>query len=88
MAEAVVRCAAADGEGEAEGSREGVLFVGRLIRQKGVDDLLRAVAALGGAIPVAIAGDGPERPRLERLARALGVPARFHGFVEPDARDR
>lgn len=88
MAEVVVRCAAADGEGEAEGSREGVLFVGRLIRQKGVDDLLRAVAALGGAIPVEIAGDGPERPRLERLARALGVPARFHGFVEPDARDR
>lgn len=70
------------------GPREGVLYVGRLIRQKGVDDLLRAAATLGPQVPVEIAGDGPERARLERLARALSVPARFHGFVDPCTRDR
>ena len=70
------------------GPREGVLFVGRLIRQKGVDDLIRAAASLGPQVPVEIAGDGPERPRLERLARSLAVPARFHGFVDPATRDQ
>lgn len=74
--------------GAAGCAREGVLFVGRLIRQKGVDDLLRAAATRGSALPLEIAGDGPERPRLERLARELGVAARFHGFVDPEARDR
>ncbi len=69
------------------GPREGVLFVGRLIRQKGVDDLIRAAATLGPKVPVEIAGDGPERPRLERLARSLAVPVRFHGFVDPTTRD-
>jgi glycosyltransferase involved in cell wall biosynthesis len=70
------------------GPREGVLYVGRLIRQKGVDDLLRAAVALDPPVPLEIAGDGPERPRLERLARSLAVPARFHGFVDPTTRDR
>ncbi len=70
------------------GPRAGVLYVGRLIRQKGVDDLLRAAATLGPQVPVEIAGDGPERPRLEQLARALSVRARFHGFVDPCTRDR
>jgi len=67
--------------------RQGILFVGRLIRQKGVDDLLRAAVSLGSKVPVEIAGDGPERPRLERLARSLAVPVRFHGFVDPQTRD-
>ncbi len=69
------------------GPREGVLFVGRLIRQKGVDDLIRAAATLGPKVPLEIAGDGPERGRLERLARSLAVPARFHGFVDTTTRD-
>ncbi|HGG57956.1 MAG TPA: hypothetical protein ENK31_09195, partial [Nannocystis exedens] len=34
------------------GPREGVLYVGRLIRQKGVDDLLRAAATLGPQVPL------------------------------------
>lgn len=70
------------------GERRGVLFVGRLIRQKGIDTLLHALARLGPGVPLEIAGDGPERPRLERLARDLAVDARFHGFVDPARRDR
>jgi len=52
--------------------RLGVTFVGRLTRQKGVDDLLRAYALLPPGLrertPLRIVGDGPERSSLERLA--------------------
>jgi len=56
-----------------------VLTVGRLIPDKGVDTVIDAVAATGGRL--VIAGDGPERARLEHLARRQGVEACFTGFV-------
>ena len=59
-----------------------ILFLGRLIRQKGVDDLIHAVADLDGHPHLHIAGDGPERKRLTSLADRLGIDAVFHGFVE------
>jgi glycosyltransferase involved in cell wall biosynthesis len=59
-----------------------LLFVGRLIRQKGVDLLFEAAREFGGPVRVDLAGEGPERRRLEALARRLGVDAHFHGFVE------
>ncbi|MGH9765242.1 MAG: glycosyltransferase family 4 protein [Blastocatellia bacterium] len=57
-----------------------ILFVGRLVKIKGVDSLLRA-AALTKNLRVVIAGDGPERPNLERLAAELGIDAEFKGAV-------
>lgn len=54
-----------------------VLFVGRLDPAKGADDLVRAFARLeAGDARLVLAGDGPERPALERLARDLGVADR------------
>ena len=53
-----------------------LLFAGRLSREKGVDVLLRAMPSVVGAHPqvrVVVAGDGPERASLERLATSLGV---------------
>lgn len=67
--------------------RRVVLSAGRLIRRKGFDTLLRAFAALPRSLPppaLVIAGDGPDRGRLEALARGLGVPARFLGRVADD----
>jgi glycosyltransferase involved in cell wall biosynthesis len=55
-----------------------LLFVGRLIADKRVDDLLHAVARLAdsrSALHCRIVGDGPERAALERLARELGIDA-------------
>jgi len=50
-------------------------FAGRLIPGKGVDHAIRAVAlaCARAEVRLLIAGDGPERPRLESLAREMGV---------------
>ena len=58
-----------------------LLFAGRLVGYKGVDVLLRALAA-GGARAV-IVGDGPKRAEWEQLARDLGLNGRvtFAGEV-------
>jgi glycosyltransferase involved in cell wall biosynthesis len=53
-----------------------VVFVGRLIAPKGVDLLIGAVArvaAAGREVRCLIIGDGPERARLEALARSLNA---------------
>ena len=68
-----------------EGYGEFVLSVNRLDRAKRVDLLLEA-AALDPALEVVIAGDGPDRDRLESLARDRGLDgrARFTGRVSPE----
>jgi rhamnosyl/mannosyltransferase len=62
--------------------RPTLLFVGRLVGYKGVEVLLKALPGLDG--DAVIVGDGPCRPTLESLARALGLGARvrFLGEVE------
>ena len=59
-----------------------VLSVNRLDRAKRIDLLLEAVAR-DGALEVVIAGEGPDRERLEQLAREKGLDgrARFAGHV-------
>ena len=64
-----------------------ILAAGRLDHQKGFDLLIRAYAALkDNDLPhdLVILGDGPERARLEHLARSLGVAERVRllGFQE------
>src|SRR5919204_20259 len=54
-----------------------VLCVCRLEPQKGVDLAVRALASVADAVLVVL-GEGPERPRLEALARELGVEERVH----------
>jgi glycosyltransferase involved in cell wall biosynthesis len=66
-----------------------VLCLGRLIERKGQRTLLEAVAELadrGVAIDLTVAGDGPSRPQLERLAAGLGIGdrVRFTGVVGQD----
>jgi glycosyltransferase involved in cell wall biosynthesis len=47
------------------------LVASRLSPEKGIEDALRACVEAG--VPLRIAGEGPERERLERLARELGA---------------
>ena len=59
-----------------------LLYFGRLSPEKGAYDLLRAMVRLPN-IPLVIAGEGPERPRLEALARKLSLSrVVFAGMVQ------
>jgi glycosyltransferase involved in cell wall biosynthesis len=62
-----------------------VLSVNRLDRAKRIDLLIEA-AARDGSLEIVIAGDGPDRQRLERLAqdRGLNGRARFLGRIPDD----
>ena len=69
------------------------LYVGRLKRYKGVEMALRAVWVARRTRPdltLEIAGQGDDRPRLESMARAIGLgdAVRFLGFVREDEKRR
>ena len=69
------------------------LYVGRLKRYKGLEIVLRALAAARvdrGDLALEIGGQGDDRLRLERLARTLGVAdaVRFLGFVSHEEKRR
>src|SRR5688572_23315489 len=63
-----------------------VLYAGRMDEGKNVESLIAALARVAGETPfvAVMCGDGPRRPHLERMARALGVAHRivFKGYVD------
>ncbi len=80
---AAVQQAAAAGHGEGPP----LIYAGRLLREKRIDLLLRAVALLAPRHPgvlLTVFGDGPFRETLVRLADELGIADRvdFRGHVE------
>ena len=62
-----------------------LVTVGHLVARKRHADVLHALANLPADVHYLIIGDGPERPRLEALARDLGVRPRveFAGQLDP-----
>lgn len=65
---------------------EMVLYVGRLVAEKGLRELLAAAGRLRASRPrlqLVLVGEGPLRTELEALATAAGVPARFAGAQPP-----
>ena len=66
-----------------------LLFIGRLVHEKGLDAVLGALQPLFARRPdlhLVVAGDGPLRPQLEAQAQAPGLAGRvrFIGAVAPD----
>ena len=55
-----------------------LLAVARLTEQKGLDVAIRALPLLPADTVLVALGEGPERARLEELARGLGVAARVY----------
>jgi len=65
-----------------------LLFVGRVIRTKGVRDLVAALAHLRDApVELDVVGDGFDATACRKLAEELGVTARvhFHGWASKEA---
>jgi N-acetylgalactosamine-N,N'-diacetylbacillosaminyl-diphospho-undecaprenol 4-alpha-N-acetylgalactosaminyltransferase len=60
-----------------------ILGMGRLVKQKNFELLIRAYASSGDARKLVILGQGPERDALQSLARECGVAERvlFAGFI-------
>lgn len=68
-------------ESSGSGTTERIVVstIAHLRREKGVHDLIEAIALLCPRFPgirLLVAGDGPERPQLERLARERGISTR------------
>ena len=64
---------------------ERVLFVGRLVARKGLDDLLLAFKLVLQQIPAVeldIVGDGPKQISLKEMAKRLGIDARVRFLGE------
>jgi glycosyltransferase involved in cell wall biosynthesis len=73
-----------------DGKQDQLVVCGaRLVREKGIDVLVHAFAHVLQRCPEArlcIAGEGPERAELERLAQRRGIASRveFTGWLSPD----
>lgn len=63
-----------------------MLYVGRLVIEKGVDVLIRAAALTG--IPIRIVGDGPSALELQSLAAEISAPVTFVGPIWGDGVER
>ena len=74
------------------GSRIDIVFLGRMTPLKGARALVQAAqhaaGSLGRPLHIVLAGEGPERHELERLARDSGgkLIASFPGWVDASAR--
>lgn len=69
-------------------SPKNILYIGRLERRKGVKYLLQAYSHLAqqdSDVSLTIAGDGPDREKLELLAEDLQLPnVSFLGYISDD----
>jgi glycosyltransferase involved in cell wall biosynthesis len=71
-----------------DGARTAVVFAGRLSAEKGVDTLIEAIGRIEGPAHLDVAGEGPDRDRLEELARRRAADrVRFHGRLGATALD-
>jgi glycosyltransferase involved in cell wall biosynthesis len=66
-----------------------LIFVGRLVEEKGVADLLAAIAIVRTSLPdvtALIVGDGPDRSKFEQQVERLGLGSMvtFTGWLPPD----
>ena len=80
----IVRCGVPMAEFDARPSPTGalkVLAVARLVEKKGLDRLIEAAGQVEG-VEITIAGDGPERAKLEAMA---GAETTFLGAVDASA---
>lgn len=69
------------------GKKEGDIFllsIGRLVHQKAIDVVIRALTLLPAHIHLVVAGDGPDKTQLQTLAQMLGIEGRVHFIGQVD----
>jgi glycosyltransferase involved in cell wall biosynthesis len=76
-----------DRSAEDRGASRRILFIGRIVRFKGLQDLLEAIRLVMGdnqAIYLDIVGDGPDREAIDAWRRELHLEDRIHlhGYVD------
>ena len=61
-----------------------IVCVGRLVKTKKLDILLRSFAKIDGRVKLVVLGKGPEEQNLRKLADDLGITNKVHfeGFIE------
>jgi glycosyltransferase involved in cell wall biosynthesis len=66
-----------------------LLFAGRIVPEKGLEWLLKALTQVERRVHLDVAGEGWDQPRMERLAKKLGVSDRvtWHGWCEREKMD-
>jgi glycosyltransferase involved in cell wall biosynthesis len=66
-----------------------VLFVGRIVREKGLRKLLKAFKQLRSSAQLMIVGDGGDLPEIKHLSRrhGLGNKVTFTGWMNSDQKD-
>jgi glycosyltransferase involved in cell wall biosynthesis len=66
-----------------------ILFAGRIVPDKGLEWLLKALAKTEVSIHLDIAGEGWDRPRMEKLVNQLGLNNRvtWHGWCNSERMD-
>lgn len=67
-----------------------LVFVGRVVEEKGVEDVLKAVLHLRASHPdttALIVGEGQHRQQFENMTKSLGLESQvtFTGWVQPDS---
>ncbi len=73
---------------ELPGAPERVFFFGQLVRGKGADLAIDALAWLPARFTLDVVGDGPSRAQWEARAAAVAPGrVRFHGYVAPEGLD-
>ncbi len=70
-----------DTNGEWHEKEDYMLFVGRLVKTKGIDFLIKALK-IAGEIEVRIAGKGPMMKKWKRMAARYKVNVKFLGWVD------
>ncbi len=63
-------------EGQPKQSVLTIGYAGRIVEEKGLEVLMQAAAKLKGPWELTILGDGPDRPRLEKMVQWLGISGR------------
>ncbi|MGO4603854.1 glycosyltransferase family 4 protein [Terrabacter sp. 2YAF2] len=70
------------------GDARPLVFVGRVVAEKGWEDFLSVARTVGERTgvsrPVHVVGDGPDLARAQDTARAWGLDVQWHGRLEPD----